>query len=97
LLSHNHLWFYRDAIEAALRIADWGEADRFASALKDYTSEEAVPWVDYLVTRARALAGFGRGRRDAGTSRTLGQLHEQAERAGMGMAAAAIAQRLGDG
>ena len=96
-LSHNHLWFYRDAIEAALRIGDWDETDRVASALDDYTGGEPLPWADYLVARARAMAGFGRGRRDTGTVRTLGQLCEEAERAGMRMAAAAIAQRLSDG
>jgi tetratricopeptide (TPR) repeat protein len=96
-LSHNHLWFYRDAIEAALQVDDWDEADRFASALEDYTRREELPWANFLVTRARALAGFGRGRRDDGILRTLEQLREGAERAGMRVAAVAIEQRLNDG
>src|SRR4051794_40169265 len=95
-LSHNHLWFYRDAIEAALRAGDWNGAERFASALEDYTQGEALPWADFLVARARALAGLGRDGRDEGARRTLRRLRDEAERAGM-RTAAAIGQRLGEG
>ena len=96
-LSHNHLWFYRDAIEAALRADDWEEAERFAAALEAYTQEEALPWADFLVARARALAGLGRDGRDDGAMRTLRRLRDEAERARMRTAVATIGQRLGEG
>jgi hypothetical protein len=33
-VSHNHLWFYRDAIDASLQARDWSEAERYAGLLE---------------------------------------------------------------
>jgi hypothetical protein len=55
-IAHNHLWFYRDAIEAMLARADWPEALRYAAALETFTRGEPLPWSDLFIDRARALA-----------------------------------------
>ena len=63
-LSHNHLWFRRDAIDASLAAREWDEALRHAAALERYAAAEPLPWSDFFVARARALADAGRGRPD---------------------------------
>ena len=55
-VGHNHLWFYRDAIEAALSAGDGAGALIYASALEDYTRGEPLPWSDLFVKRGRLLA-----------------------------------------
>ncbi len=60
-VSHNHLSFYRDAIEVALEMGDWAAADRYADRLEDFTSAEPLPWSTLFVTRGRLLARAGRG------------------------------------
>ena len=55
--GHNHLWFYRDAMEVSLKMSAWDEAERYAMALKDYTSAEPLPWSDFFIARSRALGG----------------------------------------
>jgi class 3 adenylate cyclase/tetratricopeptide (TPR) repeat protein len=60
---HNHLFFNRYAIEAALKAGDADRADRYASALEKVTAQP-LPYVDYLVRRARALAAHCRGKGD---------------------------------
>jgi tetratricopeptide (TPR) repeat protein len=63
-VSHNHIWFYQEAIETALEQRDWQEAGRYADALADYTRKEPLPYVDCFVARTKALVAFGRGQRD---------------------------------
>ena len=82
-VSHNHFWFYRDAIEVSLDIGDWQEVGRYATALEDYTRPEPLPWCDLFIARGRALAAFGQGRRDGEILAELGSLREAAERAGI--------------
>ena len=55
-VGHNHLWFYRDAIEAQLAAGDAPGALAYAAALEDYTRAEPLPWADLFVERGRALA-----------------------------------------
>ncbi|CAB3790133.1 adenylate/guanylate cyclase domain-containing protein [Paraburkholderia caffeinilytica] len=55
-VGHNHLWFYRDAIEAMLSAGDAASALRYATALENYTRVEPLPWAELFVTRGRALA-----------------------------------------
>ena len=43
-ISHNHFWFYRDAIEVSLNIGDWEGVEGYAAALEDYTRPEPLPW-----------------------------------------------------
>jgi len=60
-VSHCHLGFCRDAIEAALLAREWTEVERYAGMLEEYAQAEALPIVDLLVARGRALAAAGRG------------------------------------
>ncbi len=53
--SFNHLEFRRSAIEACLKAGDWNDADRHASLLEDYTTEEPLPWVTRVVERVRKV------------------------------------------
>lgn len=55
-VGHNHLWFYRDAIDAMLSAGDAADALRYAAALEDYTRVEPLPWAEVFVMRGRALA-----------------------------------------
>ena len=55
-VGHNHLWFYRDAIEAMLSAGDAAGALRYVAALEDYTRAEPLPWADLFAARGRVLA-----------------------------------------
>ncbi|WP_028222870.1 adenylate/guanylate cyclase domain-containing protein [Paraburkholderia oxyphila] len=55
-VGHNHLWFYRDAIEAMLSARDPAGVLRYASALENYTRHEPLPWAELFAARGRALA-----------------------------------------
>ena len=72
-IAHCHIWFNRDAIQASLDCGAWSEAERYANALEEFTREEPLPWTDFPVAVARALAAAGRGtpdpRRAAGLPR----------------------------
>jgi ATP/maltotriose-dependent transcriptional regulator MalT len=59
--GHNHFWFRRLAIEAALQAGEWAEADAHASALAERTAAEPLPYSDLIVERGRILARMGRG------------------------------------
>ncbi len=56
-VGHNHLWFYRDAIEVMLDCGDWDGVLRYAAALEAYCSNEPLPWATLFIRRARALVG----------------------------------------
>jgi len=84
-VGHNHLWFYRDAMEAALRAKDWEGAQRFAAALEDYTRAEPLPWSDFVITQARTRAALGRGQRDPALVARLDLLRDEARRARLGL------------
>ena len=55
-VGHNHLWFYRDAIEAMLQAGNAMGAQRYVGALETYTASEPLPWSELFVARGRALA-----------------------------------------
>jgi hypothetical protein len=55
-VGHNHLWFYRDAIEALLSAGDGAGALEYVAALEDYTQAEPLPWSDLFAKRGRLLA-----------------------------------------
>jgi class 3 adenylate cyclase/tetratricopeptide (TPR) repeat protein len=79
-VAHNHLFFYRDAMAAALDTSDWQSVERYATALEDFTRPEPLPWADFVIARGRALAAFGRGRRDAALMHELERLRAEGER-----------------
>jgi class 3 adenylate cyclase len=54
-VGYNHLWFYRDAIEALLSSGDAEGVLRHIAALEDYVRDEPLPWSDLFASRGRAL------------------------------------------
>jgi class 3 adenylate cyclase/tetratricopeptide (TPR) repeat protein len=80
---YDYLEFYPAAIDGSLRLAEWEQAERYAAALSDYTRDEPLPSADFFIARGRALAAFGRGKRDNPTMRELKCLRDEAERIGV--------------
>jgi len=78
-VAHNHFDFYTDAIQVALYAEDWDGAHRYADRLTEFTRAEPLPWVTFFVDRGRALAEFGRGKRDDATIRELRRVRDAAE------------------
>jgi hypothetical protein len=96
-VGHNHLWFYRDAMEVALSARDWSAVDRYAAALAAFTEPEPLPWSNFFIARGRTLADFGRGRCDDSTLDQLRHLRNQAGQAGLKLSVEAIEQALAMG
>jgi class 3 adenylate cyclase/tetratricopeptide (TPR) repeat protein len=92
--GHNHLWFYRDAIEVCLRTNQWDKAETYAKALETYTSAEPLPSSDFFIARGRALAAFGCGCRDDEIVMELRRLRDEAERIGLKNDLPALEQAL---
>ncbi len=89
-VGHNYLAFYPDAIQIALDDGDWDAAERYGAALEDYTRPEPLPRTDFFIARGRALAAFGRGRRDSATVGEIARLRDEAARVGLRTALAAL-------
>jgi tetratricopeptide (TPR) repeat protein len=96
-VGHNHLQFYRDAIDTALDLTDWELAERYAQALEDYAAAERLPWCTLFAARGRALAAWGRGRRDGETRQALLRALEDCRRAGYAPPLARLEAALGGG
>ena len=73
-VGHNHLWFYRDAIEAMLAAGDAAGALRYVAALEQYTLAEPLPWSKLFIARGRAIAGVLQGRADEAVQRDLARV-----------------------
>ena len=93
-VSHNYLSFYRDAMETCLQTGQWDEVERYAQALEDYTSAEPLPRSDLSIARGRALAAFGRGKRDEATMQELQRLRDEAMHVGLEVAIPALENAL---
>ena len=93
-VSHNHFWFYRFAMDALLSVKDWARVERYAEALEDYTRDEPLEWTDFYIARGRALAAFGRGKRDEATMKELQRLGNEAKRVGLEVARLALENAL---
>jgi tetratricopeptide (TPR) repeat protein len=93
-VSHDYLYFYRDAMEASLAAGEWDAVERFAAALADYTRAEPLPWSDYYIAWGRALAAWGRG--DRGAEAELHRLLATARKAHVGMAIPALEKALAE-
>jgi len=89
-VSHNYFWFYRFAMDALLSINDWDRVERYAAALEDYTRDEPLGWTDFYIARGRALAAFGRGKRDETTMKELQRLDDETQRVGLMVAKSAL-------
>jgi tetratricopeptide (TPR) repeat protein len=90
-VSHNHLHFYRDAMDVALENGDWEAVERYAAALEKFTETEPLPWSTFFVARARALMRHKRGDGHAGD---LQKLLGEAEQIGLALAVPAISTAL---
>ena len=93
-VGHCTLWFHRDAMESALAWAEWDEAEAYAVALEDFTSDEPLPWSDLLIRRTRALASFGKGARDDDTVAALRDLVDEFDRVSLRADLPALEQAL---
>lgn len=81
-VGHNHFWFRRYAIERALLLQDWNEADRHADALLLRMAEEPLAYASWVAQRGKALARCGRGEA-ADSEDQLKQTLAAAAKAGM--------------
>ncbi|MFM0336747.1 adenylate/guanylate cyclase domain-containing protein [Paraburkholderia fungorum] len=81
-VGHNHLWFYRDAIEAMLSAGDPAGALRYVTALEEYTRAEPLPWADLFAARGRALAHAQQNHAAEATRRELEHARAALEQAG---------------
>jgi class 3 adenylate cyclase/tetratricopeptide (TPR) repeat protein len=90
-VSHNHLWFFRYAIDASLHSQDWDGAERYSAALEDFTRPEPLPWANFFVRYGRTVCAHGRGRPEQETTWKLEDLLVEAERLGIGPAIGALA------
>ncbi|UWU76496.1 AAA family ATPase [Bradyrhizobium huanghuaihaiense] len=92
-VGHNHLWFFRYAIDASLDSEDWDGAERYSAALEDYTRPEPLPWANFFVRYGRALGAYGRCQPGQDTTSNLANLVVEAERLGIGPALATLRYR----
>ena len=93
-LSHCHLWFYRDAIEACVSAAEWDVGSRLTDALELYVKPEPLPWAALIADRFRALRDHALDHKHETAAQRLVQLKTQVSSAGLGWALAAIDQTL---
>jgi tetratricopeptide (TPR) repeat protein len=95
-LAHNHLWFYRDAIEANLAAREWASALNYAGALERVFHDEPLPWVELVVERARAIVAAMQPNTDKATKSRLEQVRATAVAAGDGWALLGIDRALAE-
>ncbi len=81
-VSHNHLNFYRDAMEVSATQQRWSDLELYAGRLQAYTRGEPLPWSDLLIARGLALARFGRDPQDALARSELLRVRAEALRVG---------------
>jgi class 3 adenylate cyclase/tetratricopeptide (TPR) repeat protein len=81
-VGHNHLWFYRDAIEGLLSSGDAEGARAYVSALEEYTRAEPLLWADVFAARGRALAAAICGAADEAERAELLRVRSTLETAG---------------
>jgi tetratricopeptide (TPR) repeat protein len=93
-VAHNHFRFCRDAIDATLGVGDWHGAEHFAAVLADFTRPEPLGWTEFYIARGRALAAYGRGRRDHPIMAEIQRLAEDARRVGLRLALPALERAL---
>ncbi len=78
-LAHNQILFRRHAIDWAIGRKLWSEARRFAEQLRAYcAAREPIPYVDFVVERALAIADISERPGDAAARRRLRALRDQA-------------------
>jgi hypothetical protein len=85
-IAHNLLFFYSAALETALRIGDWAEAERYSGILERCFAEEPLRFVAMLTSRGRVLAAAGRD--EAGAAPAWRTVANQARELGYAVYAA---------
>ncbi|MBV9220756.1 MAG: AAA family ATPase [Methylobacteriaceae bacterium] len=93
-MGHNDNLFRMEAMEACLGGEDWDGAERHAMVMEEFSRHEPSPLTRFFVARGRALAGHGRGRRDAALNAQLEGLIADGERFGYRMALPAMQKAL---
>jgi tetratricopeptide (TPR) repeat protein len=89
-VSHNALWFHRDAMAATAASGDWGAVRRHADALEAYVATEPLGLVGFYIRLGRALADAATGAQ-ANPARALDDLHRTARTRGYRIAEREIA------
>ena len=79
-LLHNHVLFRKLAIDWAIDAGDWPMVERMRQALIAYTKDEPIPYVDFFVSRAGALAALARNPDDLQAAATMERLAATATR-----------------
>jgi hypothetical protein len=82
-VGHNHLWFYRDAIEALISAGDGAGALAYVAALENYTRAEPLPWSNLFAIRGRLLASAARDNIDDGRRGDLDRIRTALQDAGL--------------
>jgi hypothetical protein len=95
-VAHNHLFFYRNAMQTVLDQGDWQEADRYAELLETFLAEDPLPWSDFFIAQTRALAALGRDGHSPEIDAALERLRDQAQGWGLAVALPALEKALGD-
>jgi len=93
-IAHNHLWFYRFAIDSSLADQAWDAAEKYADALDAFTEAERIPWADLQIKRGRLLAAFGRDPANTQVRADLGALQNLASEVGQLAIEAELAEIL---
>ena len=80
--SSSYLFFFRHAIDVALRDGAWDEAERYSTALEGYLVE---PWphCEMVIERGRLLAAYGRGERNPKLAQRIEELREECRSLGL--------------
>lgn len=78
--AHNHLYFYRDAMEACLDMGDFDELYRLTDAFEKSLREKGIIWAEFFIQRARLLADINNGRQPASAKKKIATLLEEAHR-----------------
>jgi class 3 adenylate cyclase/DNA-binding CsgD family transcriptional regulator/tetratricopeptide (TPR) repeat protein len=79
-LAHCHFWFYRHALDASIAARDWPAVEPLAARLEAFVAAEPLPWITFILDRARALAAYARDPADQGALGKLQRLRAAAER-----------------
>jgi hypothetical protein len=93
-VSHSHLHFYENAIEACLAAHDLERVERYVDALRAYTSREPMPWSEFHARRAMALARFARNERGEDVRAELEAVAREAHHAGLMLPLARVEEAL---
>ncbi len=79
-VSHCHFAYHRYGIEAGIEQAAWSRVEQHADALERFTASEPLPHVQFVVARARLLAGLARSPTDASLREELAALQAEFRR-----------------